>query len=72
VTAAPTPITASNGASLSTITVTVRDAFDNLVSGATVTLASIDPGINFSQPSRTTGTNGQITGTMSSTHVITP
>jgi hypothetical protein len=66
-TAAPTPITASNGASLSTITVTVRDAFDNLVSGATVTLASVDPGINFTQPSGTTGTNGQITGTMSST-----
>jgi Invasin, domain 3 len=66
-TASPTPITASNGGSVSTITVTVRDEFDNLVSGATVTLASVDPGINITQPSSTTGTNGQVTGTMSAT-----
>jgi hypothetical protein len=67
VSATPTPITASDGASLSTITVTVRDEFDNLVNGATVTLASVDPGTNFTQPAGTTGTNGQIAGTMSST-----
>src|SRR5206468_9134376 len=40
VTASPSPITASNGTSVSTITVTVRDAFDNLLSGATVNLSS--------------------------------
>jgi hypothetical protein len=66
VTAAPSPITASNGASFSTITVTVRDAFDNLVSGATVTLSATGTA-NTLTPSGTTDANGQITGTLSST-----
>jgi len=69
VTAPPTPITASNGTSASIITVTVRDASNNPVSGATVTLASLDPGTKFTQPSGTTNTDGQIEGTLSATVV---
>src|SRR5205814_9079025 len=38
--ASPSPITASNGASVSTITVTARDGFDNQVQGATATLSA--------------------------------
>jgi hypothetical protein len=45
--------------------VTVRDAFDNLVSGATVTLSATGTG-NTLTPSRITDVNGQITGTLSS------
>jgi len=71
VTASPASIPASSGASVSTITVTVRDAFDNPVVGATVTLASPDPGTKFTQPSGKTDSNGQIAGTMSSTLVGT-
>src|SRR5207249_654752 len=66
VTAAPSAITASNGASVSTITVTVRDAFDNLVSGATVNLAASGAG-NTLTPSGTTDKNGGMQGTLSST-----
>jgi len=66
VTAAPSAITASNGASVSTITVTVRDAFDNLVSGATVNLAASGAG-NTLTPSGTTDKNGEMQGTLSST-----
>ncbi len=67
VNAAPSPITASNGGSVSTITVTVRDAFNNPVEGATVTLASNGTGNTVTQPVGTTDANGQITGTLSST-----
>jgi len=67
VSAPATPITASNGTSVSTITATVRDGFGNPVGGATVTLASLDPGTSFTQPSGTTATNGQIAGPLSAT-----
>ncbi|HYR99468.1 MAG TPA: Ig-like domain-containing protein, partial [Gemmatimonadales bacterium] len=66
VSASPSPITASNGASVSTITVTVRDAFDNLVSGATVNLTASGAG-NTLTPSGTTDKNGEMQGTLSST-----
>src|SRR5256886_151890 len=46
VTASPSPITASNGDNVSTITVTVRDAFGNAVSGVPVTLATAGAGNN--------------------------
>jgi len=65
VSAPSTPIMASNGESASTITVTVRDQVGNAVSGATVTLASLDPGTKFTQPSGTTNGEGQIAGTLS-------
>lgn len=66
--ASPSPITASNGASLSTITVTVLDAFGNAVSGATVSLTATPvTGNTLTQPVGTTDANGQITGTLAST-----
>src|SRR5205823_4718624 len=70
VTAAPATITA--GAGSSTITVTVRDANGNPVSGATVTLAANPAtGITLTQPAGTTNTSGQITGALSSTEAGT-
>jgi hypothetical protein len=69
--AATSPITASNGESESTITVTVRNAFDIPISGATVTLAATGSGNTLTQPVGTTNASGQITGTLSSTAVGT-
>jgi uncharacterized protein YccT (UPF0319 family) len=66
VTASPSPITASKGASASTITVTVRDAFGNAVSGVMVVLSATGTG-NTLTPSGTTDGNGEMTGTLSST-----
>jgi len=66
VTASPSPITASNGASVSTITVMVRDAFGNAVSGVTVDLLASGAG-NTLTPSGTTDKNGEMQGTLSST-----
>ncbi len=67
-TATGTPGTpsSSQSSSVSTITVTVRDAFDNLVSGATVNLAASGAG-NTLTPSGTTDKNGEMQGTLSST-----
>jgi len=67
--AAPTTITASTGASVATITVTVLDAFGNAVQGATVALAASGSNNTLTQPLGTTDVNGQITGTLSSTMV---
>src|SRR5207302_460667 len=66
VAAAPAAITAGAGAS--TITVTVRDANGNPVTGATVSLA-VTPatGSTLAQSVGTTSATGQITGTLSST-----
>src|SRR5256885_8519514 len=65
-------ITASSGSSASTITVTVKDANGNPVSGATVTLAANPAtGITLTQPAGTTNTSGQITGALSSTEAGT-
>ncbi len=67
VSASPADVTASNGLSQSTITVTVRDGFGNPVSGATVTLAATGTGNALSQPLGATNGSGQITGRLSST-----
>lgn len=64
---APPGITASNGASAATITVTARDAFDNPVAGATVALAASGPGNTVTQPAGLTGAGGVATGNVSST-----
>src|SRR5437763_1327229 len=68
VAASPATIIASSGSSASTITVTVKDANGNPVSGATVTLAaSPATGVTLTQPAGTTNTSGQINGALSST-----
>jgi len=66
VSAAPSPITASSGDVVSTIVVTVRDAFGNAVSGATVTLSATGTGNTLTPSSGTTGSDGVMTGTLSS------
>src|SRR5207247_1360260 len=65
--AATSPITASNGASASTITVTARDALDNPVAGATVILSATGGGNTLTQPAATTNASGVATGTLAST-----
>lgn len=65
--ASPTTLTASSGSSAATVTVTVRDVFGNLVSGATVTLAATGAGNALTQPPGPTDASGQVTGTLSST-----
>src|SRR5439155_19586138 len=56
------------GSSASTITVTVKDANGNPVSGATVALAARPAtGVTLTQPAGTTNTSGQINGALSST-----
>ncbi|MBI4715063.1 MAG: Ig-like domain-containing protein, partial [Nitrospirae bacterium] len=58
----------SDGINTSTITATVRDANNNLVSGATVTLSSSRGGTDaITQPAGVTNVNGQIAGTAAST-----
>jgi len=66
VVAAPTTITASNGASNATITVTARDQFGNLIDGATVVLAVTGTGNILTQP-EATNASGVATGTLSAT-----
>jgi hypothetical protein len=65
VSASPAAITASSGSSRSTITVTVRDAFDNPVPGATVTLSATGEGNALTQPAQATGSDGATTGALS-------
>ncbi len=65
VAAAPTSLTAGSGSS--TITVTVRDASGNPISGAAVVLAAGGTGNTLTQPSGTTNASGVATGTLSST-----
>lgn len=64
---APPGITASTGASASTITVTARDGFNNPVPGATVALAVTGSGNSLTQPAGPTNASGTATGTVSST-----
>jgi adhesin/invasin len=63
--AAPGSIIA--GGATSTITVTARDEFGNLVPGATVVLAASGSGNSVTQPVAVTDANGVATGTVSST-----
>jgi hypothetical protein len=65
--ASPATIPASTGSSRSTITVTARDAFDNPVPGATVTLSAAGEGNTLTQPAQPTGSDGTTTGTLSAT-----
>lgn len=67
--AAPASIAASNGGFTSTISVTAKDAFGNVVSGATVGLAATGAGNAMVQPSGPTNASGVATGTLSSTLV---
>ncbi|HEY7687025.1 MAG TPA: Ig-like domain-containing protein, partial [Gemmatimonadales bacterium] len=67
VNASPASITASNGSSTSTITVIAKDAFGNLIQGATVVLAATGSGNSLTQPGGTTNASGVATGTLSST-----
>jgi protocatechuate 3,4-dioxygenase beta subunit len=62
VSAAPTTLVAGNGTS-ATVTVTVKDAFGNPISGASVTLASA--GGTITQPAATTNASGATTGSVS-------
>jgi adhesin/invasin len=65
VSASPAAITASSGSSRSTITVTARDAFDNPVPGATVTLSATGEGNALTQPAQPTKSDGTTTGALS-------
>lgn len=66
---ATTPVVA-NGALTSTITVTAKDANGNNVAGQAVTLSVNPPAnTNLTQPGGVTGSNGQVTGTLSATTV---
>ena len=65
VSASPATITASTGSSRSTITVTARDAFDNPVPGATVTLSATGDGNALTQPAQPTKSDGTTTGALS-------
>jgi adhesin/invasin len=68
VTAAPASIAASTGSNASTITVTVRDPFDNPLEGVEVTLAVTGgSGNTLVQPTSPTNANGVTTGKLSST-----
>ena len=66
VSASPATITASNGSSMSTITVTARDANGSPVSGATVVVAASGSLNTLPQPSGPTGADGTVTVTLSS------
>src|SRR5881396_1300308 len=68
VVASPATITASTGSSASTITVTGRDQYGNVIRGKTVVLAATGTGNALVQPSPdTTIASGVATGTLSST-----
>ncbi|MEK7679828.1 MAG: Ig-like domain-containing protein, partial [Deltaproteobacteria bacterium] len=67
---ATTPIVVSSGASASTITVTAKDAYNNVIPGiaaANVVLASTGTGNTVTPPSAATNAGGVTTGTLSST-----
>ncbi|HEY6059917.1 MAG TPA: Ig-like domain-containing protein, partial [Gemmatimonadales bacterium] len=63
----PPTILASTGASAATVTVTVKDANDQPVSGATVVIAATGPGNTITQPAAPTGPDGVAIGTLTST-----
>jgi hypothetical protein len=66
--AATSPITASNGTSQSTITVTVRDGFNNPITGAAVTWSATGSGNTLTSASGTTAALGVFNaGRLSST-----
>ena len=60
-------VVSDDGSSSSTITVTIKDANNNAVSGQTVVLSSTGTGNTITQPTATTDASGVATGTISST-----
>ncbi len=64
VSADPTSIVAGGGSA--TITVTVRDAWDNPIGGSTVTLQATGAGNTLTQPAAPTDASGVATGSLSS------
>jgi adhesin/invasin len=60
--AATSPITASSGSSVSTVTVTVRDQFNNPITGASVTIGVTGSGNTVTQPAALTNGSGVTTG----------
>ncbi len=72
--AAPKTIPASTGSSISIVTIKVRDATGNPISGQVVTLSATGPGVSLTQPAPTDGTGtttGQFSATASGDHDIT-
>ena len=65
--ALPATIPPSAGQTVSTITVTVRDALGRTVAGAAVTLSASGTGNTLTQPGTVTDNQGQTSGTLSST-----
>jgi len=61
------PGSATAGSGAISFTITVRDAYDNPISGANVTLASTGTDNAVTQPSSTTNASGVTTGSMTST-----
>ena len=68
---ASSPITASTGSSASTITVTARDQYGNVIKGKTVTLAATGTANTLTNPAAPTDVNGTATGTLTSTKAET-
>ncbi|TAJ21204.1 MAG: hypothetical protein EPO68_05125, partial [Planctomycetota bacterium] len=66
--AAPSTDVVADGATASTITVTVRDAHGNAVAGQAVQLAASGAGNTLVQPAAVTDAFGVATGTLASTH----
>ncbi len=66
-TLAAAPATIPPGSGVATITVTAKDGNGNLISGATVVLASTGTGNTLTQPATATDGHGVATGTLSST-----
>ncbi|MFW5719711.1 MAG: beta strand repeat-containing protein [Candidatus Dojkabacteria bacterium] len=68
VTVSPTSLEA-NGTDTSTITVILRDAYNNPVSGRTVQISATGTGNIITQPASVTNSSGQATGTIASTDI---
>ena len=67
VTVSPATITASNGTSAVTVTVTTRDALGNPIPGVPVALTASGAGNTLTQPTGPSNSAGVATGTLSST-----
>jgi hypothetical protein len=65
------PASFAAGSAGTTVTVTARDANNNLIGGATVTLASTGSNFAFQSTSLTTGTNGATLGKATTTYTST-
>jgi hypothetical protein len=68
---ASSPITASTGSSASTITVTARDQYGNVIKGKSVALTATGTANTLTNPAGPTDVNGVANGTLSSTQAET-